>query len=309
MSFMDEVLVFYPARRGGVLVHSVCMVGFLAMALVGMAAATRSPAGLIVILDLSLAVTAVILLVVMLYRLYALWTANYSLERDGIRLRWGFRSEDIPIDAVLWARVDEDLGVRLPLPFLRWPGAVIGNRHWHGLDGSGRVIEYMAERPHPLILIATSKKVFAISPAEPAAFLTTFQHFREMGSLTPLSEKSVQPGFLFPEVWDDPLARVMILTALGSALFLLAWVGMIIPGRQEISLRISPEVMAVEYVPAVQLMLLPVINIVFFFVNLSLGLFFYQRPEIRSLAYLLWSSSIIVSFLFMGAVFFISQAA
>jgi uncharacterized membrane protein len=114
---------------------------------------------------------------------------------------------------------------------------------------------------------------------------------------------------LFPEVWDDPLARVMILTALGSALFLLAWVGMIIPGRQEISLRISPEVMAVEYVPAVQLMLLPVINIVFFFVNLSLGLFFYQRPEIRSLAYLLWSSSIIVSFLFMGAVFFISQAA
>ena len=72
---------------------------------------------------------------------------------------------------------------------------------------------------------------------------------------------------------------------------------------------ISPTELADEYVPAVQLMLLPVLNILFFVVNSSLGLFFYQRMEIRPLAYLLWSSSVVVSILFIGAVFFILRAA
>jgi hypothetical protein len=62
------------------------------------------------------------LILLLAYRLYALWTASYSLERDGVHLRWGFRSEDVPIDAVLWVRTDENLGMRLALPFFRWPG-------------------------------------------------------------------------------------------------------------------------------------------------------------------------------------------
>ncbi len=305
---MDDLLVFYPNKRRGTIFHLISLAFFLAMGALGMVLATRSPAGLIVILNLVIALLAVIVFLVMLYRFYALWTAAYSLERDGIRLRWGFRSEDIPIDEILWVRAEKDLSVHLPLPFLRWPGAIVGIRHWPGFDGSGGVIEFMAERNHPLILIATPKKVFAISPAEEDAFLASFQHYREMGSLTPLQAKSVQPGFLFPEVWEDATARILIITAIVLVLCLLAWVGIIIPNRQQISLRISPAELPVEYVPAVQLLLLPVMNILFFVANFSLGLFFYQRTEIRPLAYLLWSSSIVVSILFIGAVYFISRA-
>ncbi len=304
---MDDLLVFYPNKRRGTIFHLISLAFFLALGVLGLLIATRSPAGVMVILNLVIALLAVILFLVVLYRFYALWTATYVLERDGIRLRWGFRSEDIPIDEILWVRAKKDLGVRLPLPFLRWPGAIVGTRHWPGFDGSGGVIEFMAERNHPLILIATPKKVFAISPTEEDAFFTSFQHYREMGSLTPLQAKSVQPGFLFPEVWENVTARILIITAIVLVLSLLAWVGIIIPNRPQISLRISPAALPVEYVPAVQLLLLPVMNILFFVANFSLGLFFYQRAEIRPLAYLVWSSSIVVSVLFIGAVFFISR--
>jgi len=306
---MGDERVFYPAKRRAVVFHLLSLVILLAGGVFGMAQATRSPAGPIFLLNLAVALLSVTCLLVLAYRLYALWTASYSLERDGLHLRWGFRSEDVPIDAVLWVRTDETPGMRLALPFLRWPGAVVGVRRTPHFEDSSGLVEYMADRVHPLVLIATAKRVFAISPADQEAFLAAFQHFREMGSLTPLQAQSVYPGFLFPEVWEDAAARFLILGEIVLVLALLAWVSIIIPGRQQISLRISPGDLAADYVPTVQLMLLPVMNILFFIVDVSLGLFFYRRAEIRSLAYLLWGSSMVVSLLFIGAVFFISQAA
>ena len=306
---MGDMFVGYPAKKQGVIFHLVSISVLLAGGVFGMAQAARSPAGPVFLLNLFTTLVSVGLLPVLAYRFYALWTASYSLERDGIHIRWGFRSEDVPIDAVLWMRPAEDLGMGLPLPFLRWPGAVVGVRHMPKIKGSSGLVEYMADRVRPLILIATAERIFAVSPVDQEAFLTAFQQFSEMGSLTPLPAQSVHPGFLFPEIWEDAAARFLILGGIVLVLVLLAWVSIIIPGRQQISLRISPGDLAVDYVPAVQLLLLPVMNILFFLADISLGLFFYRRPEIRPLAYLLWVISIIVSFLFIGAVFFILQAA
>jgi hypothetical protein len=107
-----------------------------------------------------------------------------------------------------------------------------------------------------------------------------------MGSLTSTPAQSVYPNFLFPEVWEDAAARFLILGEVVLVLGLLAWVSIIIPGRQQISLRISPGDLTTDFVPAVQLMLLPVMNILFFSVDVPLGLFFYRRLD-RSLTYLL----------------------
>jgi hypothetical protein len=85
----------------------------------------------------------------------------------------------------------------------------------------------------------------------------------------------------------------------------LGWVGVTIPGRSQISLRFNLGGAPGEYMPAVQLLLLPVINAFFYLADSFLGLFFYRRPEIRTLAYLLWGSSSLVSLLFMAAVLFI----
>jgi hypothetical protein len=306
---MGDVMVYYPARKQGVIFHLVSMSALVAGGVLGMSQATRSPAGLVFMLNLLVALVSVGLLLVLAYRLYALWTASYSLERDGIRIRWGFRSEDLPINAVLWMRPAEDLAMHLPLPLIRWPGAVTGVRRIPGGEGRRAVIEYMADRVSSLILIATAERILAISPADGNAFLAAYQQFSEKGSLTPFAAHSIYPGFLFPEVWEDAAARFLVLGSIMLVLILFAWVSILIPQRQQISLRISPADTAMDYVPAVQLLLLPVMNTVFFLADVSLGLFFYRRPEIRSLAYLLWSSSIAVSLLFIGAVVFIAQAA
>jgi hypothetical protein len=305
---MGEVKVFYPVKKAGVIFHLVSIAILAAGGVFGMAQAARSPAGPVFLLYLFLALFSVGLLLVLTYRLYALWTASYSLERDGVRIRWGFRSEDVPIDAILWVRPAEKLKLRLPLPYFRWPGAVRGERQLPG-EGGGQRIEYMADRASQLVLIATSEYILAVSPADRNAFLSAYQEFNEMGSFTPLPAQSVYPVFLFPEMWKDAVARFLVLGSILLVLILFTWVSILIPGRQQISLRISPADTAVDYVPAAQLLLLPVMNSVFFLVDVSLGLFFFRRPEIRSLAYLMWGSSMIVSLLFIGAVIFISRAA
>ena len=38
----------------------------------------------------------------LMYRLYALIQASYTLERDGLRIRWGLRGEDIPLSQIEW---------------------------------------------------------------------------------------------------------------------------------------------------------------------------------------------------------------
>ena len=305
---MGDVKVFYPAKKQGVIFHLVSLMVLAAGGVFGMAQATRSSAGPVLLLYLFLALFSAGLLLVLAYRLYALWTASYTLERDGIRIRWGFRSEDVPIDAVLWVRPAEKLKMRLPLPFLRWPGAVRGERHLSGSEGGEKLIEYMADRANQLILIATKERILAVSPVDGNAFLAAYQMFSEMGSLTPLSAQSVYPTFLFPEMWKDVAARFLVLGSILLVLVLFTWVSILIPERQQISLRISPADTKVDYVPAAQLLLLPVLNSMFFLVDVALGLFFFRRPEIRSLAYLMWGSSMVVSFLFILAVIFISRA-
>lgn len=300
--------VFYPAKKQGVIFHLASIVILAAGGLLGLAQATRSPAGPIFLFYLFFTLFSVGLLLVLTYRLYSLWTASYSLERDGICIRWGFRSEDVPIDAILWVRPAEKLKMRLPLPLFRWPGSVRGERHLSTESGKQRV-EYMADRASQLVLIATSELILAVSPADRDAFLTAYKMFNEMGSFTPLPAQSVYPAFLFPEVWKDAWARFLVIGSILLVVILFAWVSLLIPGREQISLRISPADIAVDYVPAAQLLLLPVMNGVFFLVDISLGLFFFRRPEIRSLAYLMWSSSMIVSLLFIGAVVFIARAA
>jgi hypothetical protein len=61
-------------------------------------------------------------------------------------------------------------------------------------------------------------------------------------------------------------------------------------------------------VPAVRLLLLPVLNLFFYIIDAILGLFFYRRSESRPAAYMMWGSSILSSLLFMAAIYFISRA-
>lgn len=63
---------------------------------------TETAVGPVFLRYLLLAGLCLLPLPLLVYRFRALQRAHYILERDGIRLRWGLRAEDIPMDQVDW---------------------------------------------------------------------------------------------------------------------------------------------------------------------------------------------------------------
>ena len=116
------------------------------------------------------------------------------MQRDGDTIAWGLRAEDIPMNTIEWVLPSSELSYRLKLPWLYWPGAVIGARNAPG----GKRVEFLASRSRGLVLIAAADRIFAISPEDPQAFLQAFQGFMEMGSLSPL------PPALFTRAFCSP---------------------------------------------------------------------------------------------------------
>jgi hypothetical protein len=253
---------------------------------------------------LLISLAAIGILILMIYRLYALQQARYLLARDGISLYWGLRREEIPINQITWVGSTTQNRMKLSKPFFRLPGAVLG------LQGQpdGKAVEFLASQDSKLVMIVTGEHIFAISPANETEFLTTFRRLSEFGSLAPIQPASIYPTFLLSRSWADRPARILLISSALLTLGLIVWVSLTIPNHAMTALRLNPDGTAVELVPGIRLLLLPVLNTFFFIADLLLGLFFYRRTDTQSLGYLMWASSVLTSLLFSGAVFFIIQA-
>lgn len=299
-----------PPRQAGQLFHLGLILFLLGAGAFSLYRASLSQIGLAFLIALFAALVAFLLTPLLAYQLYALMTAYYILERDGIHLRWGLRLEDIPMSEVLWVRSQDDLLAPLPFPQLRLPGSVVGLRQFeaHSRQGGPRLVEYLASNWRNMVLIGTPERVYAISPADPAAFIYTYERLIELGSLTPIVRRSIYPTFLLAQVWASLPARLLTLTSLLLSLALLVWVSLAIPTRTSVPLGFSPAGTPGEQVPAVQLLLLPALNGLIVLFDLFVGLFFFRRSETQAYALILWGSACVVAFLFLIATFFILGA-
>lgn len=260
--------------------------------------AVQEPSGLNFLLYMLIALVIFAPLPLLVYRLYALLNAVYFLRRDGLMIRWGLRREDIPLREIEWMRPAADLGFRLPMPWLRWPGAFLGSRN---IPELGQV-EFIASDITHMILVATQKKVYAVSPAQTNQFMSLFQSMSELGSLAPLEAQSVYPTLLLGRVWEDRLARLMIFVSFGAGLILLAVVAIAIPGLDTIPWT-EPGTTA----PAERLLLLPILDGITWIFNLVFGIFLYRQGEdLRIASYLLWGSAALMGILLLiGSLVFI----
>jgi hypothetical protein len=256
------------------------------------------------LLYLLVTLVAIAIVPILIYRMYALQQARYILARDSICLHWGLRREDIPINMITWVGSTDQNRMALSKPFFRLPGAVLGVK----TQPDGKPVEYLASRDTNLVMIVTSDRLFAISPLNVVEFLTTYRRLAEYGSLASIESTSIYPTFLLARSWADRPARILLFTSAGLALGLIVWVSLSIPTHPSTTLHLSTDGVAVEFVPGIRLLLLPVLNTFFFIADLLLGLFFYRRKDTQSLGYLMWASSALTSLLFSGAVYFILQA-
>jgi hypothetical protein len=334
---MNEEFVFQPERVAGYVFQLAAGLAFALAGLFGIYQASLASIGPAFLLALAPILAAAVGIPLLAYRFYGLRNARYLLEREGLHLRWGLRNEDIPIEYILWVYRPEDLQVTLPLPRLRWPGALVGVRRLPGAGKTGRralsqttgrsavtgshaellpggEVEFLAADARNLILVATPERVYALSPANPNAFLEAFQRCTEMGSLSPQPGRSVYPTFLLSRVWGSHIARSLTLAGGGVSLLLLTWVSLAIPGHEQVIFGLQPgfglgAIPGGYAVPAVQLLLLPLLNLIFFGVDFFLGLFFFRKPESQPLAYLLWASSALTGVMFLAAALFILQVS
>ncbi len=301
---MAETFTFLPRRTFGIIVHVVLILFLLAGCGVLVWLAFQQTGGTLLVVYLLGAIILFALLPFVGYRGYALIQGIYSLKRDGLRIRWGLRAEDIPLSEVIWVRPATDLETPLKMPAFSVPGAILGIVEHPDLGQ----VEFIASSTANLVIVATITKIFVLSPDQNDEFVQRFQRALEMGTLTPMEAYSAVPVAFVKQIALDKFGRVLIPVGLGLTLALLVLVGLSIPSRSTVSLGFDPNGSLLPAVPSVRLLLLPVLGILLYVFGTVCGVYFYRRVDSRPVARLVWSSSVLTPLLLIAASIFLLTA-
>src|SRR5215213_4546225 len=292
---------FPPAKQLGMILHGLIIIALAGASIWGFVNLTNAQVGPMFVSYLLTGLLAFAPIPFLGYRAYALFKADYYIDRDSLAILWGLRVEDIPLTDIEWVRPATDLTHPLSLPRFRLPGAVLGTRRHPDLGA----VEFIASSARNLILIATSKHVFAISPRDAASLVRTFARATEMGSLMPTEAKSVYPSFLITQAWESPIARFLWMSGILLNLGLIVWVGILIPSLSQIPFGFDPFGVPNEVASSTQLILLPLVSSLLFVIGATAGLYFYRWDRQRPLAFIVWVSSTLCALLFLMAVLFL----
>ena len=292
--------LFPPSKRNGLILHGILLVLLATASGWGFSNLIRTESGLNFVVYLLVGLIAFAPIPLLAYRAYALFRAEYVLDRDSLELRWGLRDEDIPLTDIEWVRSIHDLTHPLILPPLPMVGAILGLRRHRDVG----VVEFIASDKKNLLLVATAKRVYAISPADPVEFTQTFARAVELGSLTPAEPRSVYPSFVITEAWQSGLVRYLWLAGLFLNIGLTVWISLLIPLFSQIALGFRPD-RTLDAVPSIQLVILPLVSTFLALVGWVAGLYFYRWEKRRALSVIIWASSTLTSMLFLIAVLFI----
>lgn len=299
---MNQRQEFYPPRKAGILLHAVLLLLLLGGISVLLVLVFSQPVSWLLVFYLLGIIILSTLLPLAAYRGYALLKAGYTLERDGLQVRWGLRSEDLPVSEVLWVRPASDLVTPLKLPRFAVPGAILGaSRH----DELGEV-EFIASSVPHLVIIAALEKTLVLSPEDPEDFSRRFQRVIEMGSLSPMQAHTAIPAAYMNQVFRDQSAKVLLALSAGITLLLVVVTGLLIPSRELVSIGYDFNALPLPPVPSNRLLMLPVIALFFALSDLIAGLFLYRRIETRAISYLVWAAGILSPLLMFIAVFLIT---
>jgi PH (Pleckstrin Homology) domain-containing protein len=292
--------LFPPSKRSGLVFHGILLTLLILFSSWGFINLLRQPVGLNFVIFLLIGLIAFAPLPLLGYRAFALFRAQYILNRDSLELRWGLRDEEIPLMDIEWVRPIGDLAYPLRLPSPSIPGAILGLRRHRDLG----IVEFIASERRNLLLVATSKRVYAISPADPAEFTQTFSRASELGSLSSAKPKSIYPSFVLARAWESGLVRYLWLAALFLNIGLIVWTSLLIPALARVSFGFGANRIA-EAVPSSQLVILPLLSAFLALAGWAAGLYFYRWEDQRVLSVIIWASGALTSLLFLIAVLFI----
>jgi len=292
---------FLPARRRGVILHAGIILlttaasgGFLMLA---MGQETRG----FFISYLVGCVAAFLPIPLFIYRLFSLLRAKYVIDRDGLHIQWGLRTEDIPMFEIEWMRLANEMPYKIPLPRFSLQGAIIGIQQSDELG----TLEFIASDSSQLVLIACQQKVLVLSPKDISGFQLALRRFTELGSIAPIQARSTNVELLLTSILKDKTARSFILGGIILSVGLLLAVSFIIPRRSTIALGFNPSAGLIEQAPSERLLLLPIMALFVLVADVSLGAYLFRKEGFQTASYISFSSSLILplSFLLLVLIF------
>ncbi len=292
---------FPPPKQRGLILHGIVILILTAITIFAFINISRTDVGPSFLIALLIAFASFIPIPFFLYRLYSLWRADYYISRDSLTINWGLRIEDIPLTDIEWIRPADDLTHPVSLPSFPIPGGLLGTRRHPDLG----MVEFLASDSKKLLLVATAKRVFVISPEDSAGLSQTFARITELGSITTVESKSVYPSFVVIQAWESGLARYLWLSGLFLNIGLFIWASLIIPSTPRVALGPQFAGSALETVSSSQLIIFPLAGLLLSVVSWVAGLYFYRWEKERVLAFIVWGSSTFTSLLFLLAVLFI----
>jgi hypothetical protein len=293
---MEEV--FKPARRRGLIVWTgLLLLNLSLVAWLVIQALTQTVSGFFILLIIA-AVVIFLPVPLILYRLLSLIRGKYTIDRDGLHIEWGLRTEDIPMHEIEWARPIQEAAFEILLPPMAFPGNVLGSRVHRDLG----LIEFIASETQNLLLVATTHKIFTISPQNNTAFLNALRRNAEMGTISPIESQSSKADFLVGSLLANRVARTWILMGAILSAGLLVLTAFIIPTRDTIPLGFNPLSRAMETAPANRLLLLPILSLLTFVVDLGMGAYFFRKKGYRVASYLIFASACIPPLSFIGLI-------
>jgi hypothetical protein len=302
---MAETFTFLPRRTFGIVFHAILICVILGGCGVLIWLAFRETGSALLVVYLLGAIFLFLLLPIVGYRGYALLQGIYSLKRDGLRIRWGLRAEDVPLSEVKWVRPASDLEIPIGLPAFAMPGALLGMSEHPDLGQ----VEFIASSSSNLVIVATMSKVFVVSPERKEEFVDRFTRALEMGTLTPMEAYSAVPAAFVRQIALDKYGKFLIPTGLVLALFLLMLVGLSIPLKTMVSIGFDANGNLLPAVASSRLLLLPVLGILLYIFGTVSGVYFFRRSESRPVALLVWSSNVFtLSLLITASIILLSFA-
>lgn len=287
--------VFRPKRRNGLLLTGAVIVLFFVGIIFSGLRILNSAVDLGLALNLLLFFFSVVMVFYWGTRVYGLVTARYSFDRDFLLIEWGLRKEKLPISDIEWIRAYADGGDRLSLPFFRMPGQIVGNV----FDNEWGTIEYFASEMGTLIFIGTSKRIFGISPNDPAGFVNAFNRNVEMGSLERGGGRSENAGLIVLEILRSNYNRFVIFVNFFLNIGMMIWITIIAPNIATISLGFTSDLKPADPVIGSQILLIPILSWIFSLFGFFIGLVLYQFPDKRDLANMLWTSNVVTTLLLL----------
>ena len=221
---------------------------------------------------------------VLIYWLWSLVHAFYTLDRNALVIHWGEYESQFSLAAVRSVFPGSELeGARLR-GVVRWPGYCVG---WGNASATGPLRFYAAAPLARQIILCTEDMAYAISPADPEGFLAALQERRQMGITQEIAAQTRHPAFMDWDIWRDRLALILLVSSgllLTLLVGLLCWRYPSLP--PEIALRINRAGEVLLSASSSRIFYFAFLSALFAVLNGIGGLFFYHRE--RMVSYFLW---------------------